>query len=99
METKLIWGETKRNENLRKHGFDFADAREVLDSRYRMDVSVVRGGEARVQSISYALGFLAVLTVVHTERDGATRVISFRPASDKEREVYDDWLENECNES
>ena len=22
-----------------------------------------------------------------------------RPASDKEREVYDDWLENECNES
>ena len=30
--------------------------------------------------------------------DGATRVISFRHASDKEREVYDAWLENECNE-
>lgn len=99
METKLIWDETKRSENLRKHGFDFADASEVLDSRYRLDVPVVRGGEARVQSISYVLGFLAVLTVVHTERDGATRVISFRPASDKEREVYDGWLENECNES
>ena len=99
METKLIWDEAKRSENLRKHGFDFADASEVLDSRYRMDVSVVRCGESRVQSISYALGFLAVLTVVHTEREGATRVISFRHASDKEREVYDDWLENECNES
>ena len=52
-----------------------------------------------MQSVSYALGFLAVLTVVHTERDGATRVISFRPASSMEREVYDAWLENECDES
>ena len=43
-------------------------------------------------------GFLAVLTVVYTERDGATRVISFRPASSQEREVYDAWLENECDE-
>lgn len=51
-----------------------------------------------MQSVSYALGFLAVLTVVHTEREGATRVISFRPASSKEREVYDAWLENECDE-
>jgi len=99
MEAKLAWDEAKRRENLRKHGFDFADASEVLDSRYRMDVPAVRGGEARIQSISYVLGFLAMLTVVHTERNGATRVISFRPASDKEREVYDDWLENECNES
>jgi uncharacterized DUF497 family protein len=64
-----------------------------------MDASAVRGGEARTLSISYALGFLAVLTVVHTGRDGAKRVISFRPASNKDREVYDDWLENECNES
>lgn len=97
METKLIWDESKRHENLCKHGFDFADASEVLDSRYRMDVSAVRSGETRIQSISYALGFLAVLTVVHTERDGATRIISFRPASNKEREVYDGWLENEFN--
>ena len=51
-----------------------------------------------MQLVSYALGFLAVLTVVHTERDGATRVISFRPASSMEREVYDAWLENECDE-
>ena len=59
---------------------------------------MVRSGELRMQSVSYALDFLAVLTVVHTEREGATRVISFRPASSKEREVYDAWLENECDE-
>ncbi|TAN50724.1 MAG: addiction module toxin, HicA family [Methylococcaceae bacterium] len=38
-------------------------------------------------------------TVVHTECDGATRIISFRHASRKEREAYDVWLENECNEA
>jgi uncharacterized DUF497 family protein len=95
METKLIWDEAKRQMNLIKHGLDFADATEVLDSRYRLDISVVRAGEVRMQSFSYALGFLAVLTVVHTERDGATRVISFRHASNEEREVYDVWLQGE----
>ena len=48
---------------------------------------------------SAALGFLAVLTFVHTGRDGATRVISFRRASREEREVYDEWLENECDDA
>jgi uncharacterized DUF497 family protein len=48
-----------------------------------------------MQSISYALGFLAVLTVVHTERDGATSVISFRHAINEERAVYDVWLQDE----
>jgi uncharacterized DUF497 family protein len=98
MEAKLIWDETKRRSNLAKHGLDFEDAGEVLESRFRLDIAVMRGGELRMQSISYALGFLAVLTVVYTEREGATRVISFRPASSKEREVYDAWLENECDE-
>ncbi len=95
MDGKLIWDEAKRQSNLLKHGLDFADAPEVLDSRYRLDISIVRGGEFRMQSISYALGFLAVLTVVHTERDDATRVISFRHASNEEREVYDAWLQDE----
>jgi uncharacterized protein len=40
-----------------------------------------------------------VLTVVHTERDEAMHVISFRRASREEREVYDEWLENECDEA
>jgi uncharacterized DUF497 family protein len=95
MGDTLIWDETKRQTNLHKHGLDFADAAEVLESRYRLDIATVRSGEVRMQSISYALGFLAVLTVVHTERDGATRVISFRHASNEEREVYDAWLQDE----
>ena len=99
MKTRLSWDEAKRRANLRKHGLDFADAGEVLDSRYRLDAWVKRSGEDRVFSMSYALGFLAVLTVVHTGRGGTARVISFRRASHEEREVYDAWLENECDEA
>lgn len=98
MKNKLIWDETKRQTNLEKHGLDFADANEVIDSLYRFDIDIFRNGELRTQSISYALGFLAVLTLVHTERDGATRIISFRPASTNERENYYEWLENEYDD-
>ena len=66
MQTKLIWDEAKRTENLSKHGLDFAQAHCVLDSRLRMDVDSMRNGELRVQSFSYVLDVLAVLTVVHT---------------------------------
>ncbi len=99
MELKLGWDEAKRQANLRKHGLDFADASEVLESRYRLDVQEWRQAELRVLSISYAMGFLAVLTVVHTDRDGAVRVISFRHASREEREAYHAWLEDECDEA
>jgi uncharacterized DUF497 family protein len=95
----MTWDEAKRLANLRKHGLDFADAAEVLESRFRMEVTEWRQGECRVLSVSYALGFLAVLTVVHTERDGRARVISFRRASREERETYDAWLEDECDEA
>jgi len=53
-----------------------------------LDVQEWRQADRRVLSISYAIGFLAVLTVVHTDRDGAVRVISFRHASREEREAH-----------
>ncbi len=72
---------------MQKHGLDFADANEVLQSSYRWDIDIVRSGEIQTQSISYVMGLLAVLAVVHTNREDATRIISFRVASEKEREA------------
>jgi len=95
MERRLVWDETKRQANLVKHGLDFAEAGAVLDSRYRLDVPVVRQGEVRIQSFSYVMNRLAVLTVVHLDREGATRIVSFRPASETESEIYHDWLGKE----
>jgi uncharacterized protein len=96
MKHRLIWDEAKRVSNLAKHGLDFRQADTVLDSRYRLDVPEIRGSELRVQSFSYVFGLLTVLTLVHTQRGDATRVISFRHANLKEWERYDDWLNTEC---
>ena len=97
MSTQLRWDDAKRQANLDKHGLDFADAPMVLESPYRLDVESVRGGEPRMQSFAYVFDVLAVLTVVHTTRDNALRIVSFRPASEEERSAYHDWLEEDFN--
>ena len=95
MKARLDWDEPKRLANLAKHGFDFAGAGVVLDSRYRLDIPVVRNGEPRTMSFSYVINLLAVLTVIHLDRDDAVRIISFRPASEIETEACYEWLAQE----
>jgi hypothetical protein len=97
MKLRLEWDEPKRSANLAKHGLDFADAALVLESRYRWDVPVIRKNEERTLSFSYVMNRLAVLTVVHADRSGVVRIISFRPASELETEAYYDWLAQENN--
>jgi len=95
MKIRLGWDESKRLVNLAKHGLDFANTNQVLDSCYRMDISVVRNGEPRIMSFSYVMKRLAVLTVIHLDREGTVRIVSFRPASEIETEAYYEWLEQE----
>ena len=92
---KLIWDEAKRQSNLTKHGLDFSKVNVVLESRYRLDIASPKKGEDRMKSYAYVMNKLCVLTVVHLERDGAVRIISFRDASKKESEVYYEWIGGE----
>ena len=79
------WDEVKNAANVRKHGIDFADAVRVfkgpvvtwIDDRFDY-------GEVRQVSIGTIAG-VAIVTVVHTDRAGQTRMISARPASSRER--------------
>ena len=71
---------------------DFRDADWVLESRYRIDVPVVRNDEMRLQSLAKVL---AVLSLAHAERGKESRLISVRKASAEEREMYHEWLEND----
>jgi len=98
MSVRILWDESKRQLNLDKHGLDFVDAVMVLESRYRLDVESVRGDEQRTQTFAYVFDVLAVLTVVHVARDGAQRIVSFRPASEEERSAYHAWLENDFDD-
>lgn len=97
MSAHILWDEAKRQANLDKHGLDFVDSVMVLESPYRLDVESVRSGEQRIQSFAYVFDVLAVLTVVHTAREDALRIVSFRPASEEERSAYHGWLEEDFN--
>lgn len=94
MKSRFTWDEKKRAINLDKHRLDFSDAGLVLDSEFRLDVETVRKDEGRTQSFAYVFEQLAVLTVVHLPSE-PPHIISFRPASKEEREVYHEWLEND----
>ena len=82
------WDEAENQANIRKHGVSFETARRIfagpvltwLDDREDY-------GEVRRISIG-KVGKAAVVVVAHTNRDGRIRVISARPASRKERQVY-----------
>ena len=79
------WDEGKRRSNLTKHGVDFA-AIETFDWETALVGRIDRHGEARFVAIGYIEDRLH--QVVFTERGAATRIISVRRASLKERRSY-----------
>ena len=78
----------KARSNIRKHGVSFAHAEQAL----RDELAVtVEDPDAVSEQRFVTLGMDAlgrVLVVVHTQREGRTRVISARKASHGESEQY-----------
>ena len=91
------WDEDKNQQNIDKHGVDFADARRIFDG-FTLDTVDDRFhyGELREISIGLLDG-VAVLTVTHTDREGICRIISARPAIKSERKRYDEALRKSFN--
>ena len=56
-------------------------------------------GELRFLSFAYVYVRLNALMVVHVERGGDTRIVSFRAASTEERNLYYEWLETDDDAS
>ena len=84
---RFIWDEAKRKSNLSKHGYDFADAKNVFQS------PIVLAEDARTdygEQRMLALGLLdtVVVLVVHVESDDTIRVISMRKANRHETNNY-----------
>lgn len=85
---EYIWDENKRTATLRKHGLDFIDAPLVYEHPDKLTVETVRNSEHR--KIDIAKVRRLILTLIYTERQGCIRLISFRPASKKERRYYNE---------
>jgi uncharacterized DUF497 family protein len=62
------WDEAKREANLRKHGYDFADADLVYESPDKLTVSEIRRGESRLQDTAIVEAFGVILTLVYVVR-------------------------------
>ncbi len=90
---RFEWDEWKNEQNIRKHGLDFADAPEIFNAPMlvrlddRMDY-----GEDRWLGVGVSHGRGVV--VVFTERDDGEviRIISLRRAMKHEREGYEKTL-------
>jgi len=84
------WDDAKRESNLAKHGYDFADFAEVFDGRFvvtRLDLRFDYG-ELRYNMLADFHG--RVVNVTFTPRARRMHLISARPANREERKVYDE---------
>jgi uncharacterized DUF497 family protein len=89
---KFEWDEDKNQENIRKHGFDFADAWEIFEAPMRTALDRREDyGEDRWNGV----GLLGnrIVVVVFTERGEDTiRIISLRKALKHERKKFEEAL-------
>ena len=83
----ITYDEAKRQENIRKHGIDFAECEAVFDTPMVSDEDVsLPYGEVRYRSLALLSG--RVVFMVWTEREGETRVISCRKGTRHETRRY-----------
>jgi hypothetical protein len=90
---RLTWDEAKRRSNLKKHGLDFAHAVD-FDDASALVAEDVRGkadpkfayAERRYIALGLMRGRLVVLVYSKVGKD--TRVISLRPATEKEAKIW-----------
>ena len=89
---RFEWDEAKNEANIAKHGISFAQAVRIFEGPVVSRTDSRRDyGEER--TISYGvLDRVVIATVVHTDRNGVTRIISARLASTNERKAYDEAL-------
>ena len=80
------WDENKRQSNLKKHGLDFAVAWMVLEDPNSYTCDDVKHSQNEIRKTTIGLfKDMYVVVIIHTDRNGVTRIISFRRANKKER--------------
>lgn len=87
VEGDFEWDSGKADANLAKHGVSFYEAATVFGDPFAIYLDDGSGGR-RIVAIGTSLRE-RVLCVVHVERGARDRIISARPATPGEREVYE----------
>jgi uncharacterized DUF497 family protein len=91
---RFEWDEQKNQNNIRKHGFDFADAWKIFAGPMLVDVDD-REEYGETRWIGIGMIEMRVVVVVYVEINAeTTRVISLRKALDYERKAYEASIQN-----
>ena len=96
---KFEWDEEKNKENIRKHGFDFADAWEIFEAPTRTALDLRKDyGEDRWNGIGF-LGNRIVVVIFTYRNENTIRMISLRKALKNERKKFEDAIKNRLGEN
>jgi hypothetical protein len=89
----LEWDDAKNRANIRKHGFDFADAEEMFRGLLLVRPDVREDyGEERWMGIGMIQGRVAFTTF--TASHDTIRIISLRKADHEERKEYEKAIQD-----
>ena len=91
---KFDWDENKNQINIKRHGFDFADAYKIFDHPMLVNLDS-REDYGEDRWIGIGLFETQVVVLVFTEIDEIIRIISFRKAIKDERERFEYYYKNE----
>lgn len=95
---KFEWDARKNNVNLRKHGFDLADAVPMFEGPMLVQPDTREDyGESRRVGIGITNGRTAVVVFVEGE-DDSIRIVSLRKANQYERKLFEETIANELEE-
>ena len=82
------WDPNKAQINFKKHGVTFEEAAEVFFDPFYQVGNATDNEENREFILGYSLAY-RLLLVVYLERGQRTRIISARPASRQEKNLYE----------
>ncbi len=88
MTEEFEWDAAKATANLRKHGVAFGDAQLVFNDAYAVHSFDVDAGYGEQRMIATGMVNGVLLTVVYTEREERTRLISARKATKHDQLEY-----------
>jgi uncharacterized DUF497 family protein len=88
------WDETKNRANIKKHGFDLADAEEMFRGALVVDTDTREDyGETRWVGLGPVGGSIGYVAFVVREPD-TVRIISLRKATSRERKAYEKAIQD-----
>jgi len=84
------WDESKANENLKKHGVSFDEAKTVFNDPFSVTIDDPDHSIEENRYVDIGLSSKSRLIVVsYIERNGRIRIISSRKATRRERKDYE----------